>query len=135
MLVMLGHNVSREAVESQPWKHVKWLATESDATVLLKGPATLIAGPSVPVFSQQEGSPWMATAGSGDVLAGIAGALMAAGVDASHAGAMAASVHGRAGARASRGGPLAAMDMADEVPQVVAELLGLSGVRSRHRGK
>jgi hydroxyethylthiazole kinase-like uncharacterized protein yjeF len=123
MLVLLGHDVTREAVEAQPMRHVRWLAIEADATVLLKGPTTLIASPTGPIFSQADGVPWMATAGSGDVLAGIAGALMSAGVDAPHAGAMAALVHGKAGAAGSAGGPLAAMEMADATPTVVARLL------------
>lgn len=101
------------------------LAAEADATVLLKGPTTLVAAPTGPVFSQADGPPWMATAGSGDVLAGIAGALMASGVNAPHAGAMAALVHGKAGARASGGGPLAAMDIATATSLVVADLLQL----------
>jgi hydroxyethylthiazole kinase-like uncharacterized protein yjeF len=123
MLVLLGHDVTREAVEAQPMRHARWLATEADATVLLKGPTTLIAGPAGPIFSQADGVSWMATAGSGDVLAGIAGALMSAGVDAAHAGAMAALIHGKAGAAGSAGGPLAAMEMADATPGVVAGLL------------
>ena len=123
MLGLLGHEVTREAVEEKPMRHVRLLAVESDSTVLLKGPTTLVSGPSGPIFSQAEGVSWMATAGSGDVLAGIAGALLAAGVDAPHAGAMAALVHGRAGAAASNGGPLAAMGMADATPTVIASLL------------
>ncbi|MEV0898191.1 NAD(P)H-hydrate dehydratase [Actinoplanes sp. NPDC049802] len=133
MLVLLGHEVTREAVEAQPLRHVRWLAIEADATVLLKGPTTLVAGPAGPVFSQADGVSWMATAGSGDVLAGIAGALMATGVDAPHAGAMAALVHGRAGAAGSNGGPLAAMEMADATPAVVAALLDLLQEPKRHR--
>lgn len=129
MLVMLGHDVSREDVEARPLKHVRWLAVEADATVLLKGPTTLIATPGRPLFSQANGTSWMASAGSGDVLAGIAGALMAAGIRAPEAGAMAALVHGKAGARASGGGPLAAMGMADAIPSVVASLL--EAVKSR----
>ena len=41
------------------------------ATVLLKGATTLVAAPSGDVFSQADGTPWLATAGSGDVLAGV----------------------------------------------------------------
>lgn len=133
MLGLLGHKVTRDAVEAQPMRHVRWLATESDSTVLLKGPTTLIAAPSGPIFSQASGVSWMATAGSGDVLAGIAGALMATGVDAPHAGAMAALVHGKAGALGSNGGPLAAMEMADATPAVVAALLG--GLRDQGSGR
>jgi NAD(P)H-hydrate repair Nnr-like enzyme with NAD(P)H-hydrate dehydratase domain len=61
--------------------------------------AALIASPTGMLSSQDDGPSWLATAGSGDVLAGIAGALMATGVGAMDAGAMAALVHGLAGPR------------------------------------
>ncbi|GIF74238.1 hypothetical protein Asi02nite_37560 [Asanoa siamensis] len=103
--------------------HAAWLAAETEATVLLKGSTTLIASPSGWMYSQSDGTSWMATAGSGDVLAGVAGALMAAGIKAPDAGAMAALVHGVAGNHASNGGPVSASAMADAIPGVVAELL------------
>ena len=65
----------------------------------------------------------LATAGSGDVLAGLAGALLAAGLAVLDAGSVAAAVHGRAGRRASGGGPVAAEDVLLALPAVVAELL------------
>ncbi|MFI2270370.1 bifunctional ADP-dependent NAD(P)H-hydrate dehydratase/NAD(P)H-hydrate epimerase [Micromonospora aurantiaca (nom. illeg.)] len=123
MLELLGHRVTRAEVEARPLHHVLWLAGEADATVLLKGPTTLIADPQGVVSSQHDGPAWLATAGSGDVLAGIAGALMATGVEAMDAGAMAAHVHGRAGGRASSGGPIAAGDIATATPATVAEML------------
>jgi hydroxyethylthiazole kinase-like uncharacterized protein yjeF len=124
MLEVLGHDVSR--VEARPMHHAVWLAHEADSTVLLKGSTTLIAGPGGDLFSQADGPSWLATAGSGDVLAGIAGALMASGVSAVEAGAMAALTHGRAGARASAGGPAAALNVADAIPETIAELLRLA---------
>ncbi|WP_089256122.1 bifunctional ADP-dependent NAD(P)H-hydrate dehydratase/NAD(P)H-hydrate epimerase [Asanoa hainanensis] len=123
MLGLLGHHVSRADVESRPMHHAAWLAAETEATVLLKGSTTLIASPSGWMYSQSDGTSWMATAGSGDVLAGVAGALMAAGIKAPDAGAMAALVHGVAGNHASNGGPVSASAMADAIPGVVAELL------------
>lgn len=126
MLELLGREVPREDVEARPLHHVTWLAREVDATVLLKGSTTLIAGPGGEVYSQADGPSWLATAGSGDVLAGIAGALMAGGADALHAGAMAALAHGRAGAKASAGGPLAALSIAEATPATVAELIRLA---------
>ena len=97
--------------------------------MLLKGATTLVAAPSGAVFSQAEASPWMATAGSGDVLAGVLGVPAGtarrrppdafSGRRASHGpdrwaavAAMAASLHGRAGTLASGGGPLTASDIA-----------------------
>ncbi|MGC9665967.1 bifunctional ADP-dependent NAD(P)H-hydrate dehydratase/NAD(P)H-hydrate epimerase [Planosporangium sp. 12N6] len=138
MLDLLGHEVTRGDVETRPMFHALWLAREVDATVLLKGPTTLIASPSGWLFSQNDGPSWLATAGSGDVLAGIAGALMASGVGAMDAGAMSALVHGLAGARASGGGPISAGQIAEATPATVADLLRLlseaqSGGRPRRR--
>lgn len=72
------------------------LADQLGAVVLLKGNVTVIAAPSGPVFVNPAGASWAATAGSGDVLSGIIGALLAAGVPAVQAAAAAAFVHARA---------------------------------------
>jgi hydroxyethylthiazole kinase-like uncharacterized protein yjeF len=125
MLSLLGYEVGREVVEARPLYHARWIASESDATVLLKGYTTLVVDPEGKVSSQEDGSAWLATAGSGDVLAGIAGALMSAGLSAMDAGSMAALVHGRAAVRASNGGPIAAMDIAEATPATISELLQL----------
>jgi NAD(P)H-hydrate repair Nnr-like enzyme with NAD(P)H-hydrate dehydratase domain len=65
-------------------------------TVLLKGNATIVAAPDGRVLVHPAGSAWLATAGSGDVLSGVAGALLAAGLDPWWAGGCAAFVHARA---------------------------------------
>ena len=70
-----------------------------------------------------EAPPWLATAGAGDVLAGVAGALLAGDVDPADAGAMAAFVHGRAGAIASGGGPVSAGAVLDAVPAAIRAVL------------
>lgn len=125
ILAILGHNVGREAVEDRPLYYARQVGREVNATVLLKGYTTLIVAPDGKTSSQEEGTAWLATAGSGDVLAGIAGALMSAGVNAMDAGSMAALVHGRAAIRASRGGPIAAMDIAEATAKVISDLLQL----------
>lgn len=125
ILTILGHNVEREAVEDRPLYHARQVAREVNATVLLKGYTTLIVAPDGRTSSQEDGSAWLATAGSGDVLAGIAGALMSAGVNAMDAGSMAALVHGRAAIRASCGGPIAAMDIAAATARAISDLLQL----------
>lgn len=72
------------------------LADKFGATVLLKGNVTVIADPGGPVYLNPAGQSWAATAGSGDVLSGMIGALLAAGLPAAEAAAAAAFVHARA---------------------------------------
>lgn len=72
------------------------LADQLGATVLLKGNVTVVAEPGGPVYLNPAGQSWAATAGSGDVLSGIIGALLAAGLPAGEAAAAAAFVHARA---------------------------------------
>ena len=67
----------RDGVETAPLGAARRAAALTGATVLLKGATTLVASPAGAVFSQAEATPWMATAGSGDVLAGVLGALLA----------------------------------------------------------
>jgi len=105
-------------------------------TVLLKGATTHVAAPCGPSLAVSLGTHWLATAGSGDVLGGILGALVAGHAadveERGHAAlaelaATAAAVHGIAGVEASAGGPIAALDIADAVPGVIAQLLGSHG--------
>jgi len=72
------------------------LADRLGVTVLLKGNVTVIADPGGPVYLNPAHQSWAATAGSGDVLSGIVGALLAAGLEPAHAAAAAAYVHARA---------------------------------------
>ena len=74
------------------------LAQRFGATVLLKGHVTVIADPTGPVYLNQADGSWAATAGSGDVLSGIIGALLASGLPPARAAAAAAFVHTRAAA-------------------------------------
>ncbi|OMC09326.1 bifunctional ADP-dependent NAD(P)H-hydrate dehydratase/NAD(P)H-hydrate epimerase [Mycobacterium sp. SP-6446] len=74
------------------------LADTFGATVLLKGNVTIVADPGGPVYLNPAGQSWAATAGSGDVLSGMIGALLASGLPAGEAAAAAAFVHARAAA-------------------------------------
>lgn len=74
------------------------LADTFGATVLLKGNVTVVADPGGPVYLNPAGQSWAATAGSGDVLSGMIGALLASGLPAAEAAAAAAFVHARAAA-------------------------------------
>ncbi|WP_200170918.1 bifunctional ADP-dependent NAD(P)H-hydrate dehydratase/NAD(P)H-hydrate epimerase [Tomitella cavernea] len=82
---------------------VRALAADLGATVLLKGNVTLISAPGGEAYAEHSGHAWAATAGSGDVLTGIIGALLAAGLDPAFACAAAARVHSTAAGLAARG--------------------------------
>jgi hydroxyethylthiazole kinase-like uncharacterized protein yjeF len=129
LLGALGHETARDAVEADPLAHARRAAQETGATVLLKGAVTLVVPPEGTVLSQADAPSWLATAGAGDVLAGVAGALLAAGREAATAGAMAAYVHGRAGVLASGGGPTSAGAVLEAVPAAVREVLSPSAPR------
>ena len=94
------------------------LAAQTRATVLLKGPTTVVADPSGRALLSTAGDERLATAGTGDVLAGVIGAYLAQGLDGLHAGAAAAFVHGRAGHLGWRHG-LVAGDLLDLLPAVL----------------
>jgi len=78
------------------------LADQLGVTVLLKGNVTVIAEPEGTVYLNAAGQSWAATAGSGDVLSGIIGALLAAGLPPGEAAAAAAFVHARAAQSSAR---------------------------------
>lgn len=100
-------------------------------TVLLKGARTLIASPDGGVIAVDAGTGWLATAGTGDVLAGVLGAVLAAnqGRPIAEVAAAGAWIHGQAGrvaAGMSDGGtghPIVAMDVAAALPQAIADVL------------
>ncbi|MCX4780476.1 NAD(P)H-hydrate dehydratase [Streptomyces sp. NBC_01264] len=115
--------LSRETVEAGRLEAVRALAERYGAVALLKGSTTLIApaGPGA-VRVNPTGTPWLATAGSGDVLSGLAGSLLAAGLPAVDAGAVAAYLHGLA-ARLT-GGPLLAHQVAEALPRAWRDVAG-----------
>lgn len=86
-------------------------ARDLRATVLLKGNRTVVADPDGSVFVNPTGTPWLATAGSGDVLSGLIGSLLAAGVPAGPAAAAGAYVHGLAAQLAAADGPPSSADV------------------------
>ncbi|MGJ9413610.1 bifunctional ADP-dependent NAD(P)H-hydrate dehydratase/NAD(P)H-hydrate epimerase [Aeromicrobium sp. CF4.19] len=121
--------VEREAVEAAPLRHARVAAERWRATVLLKGSRTLVVAPGErPVRVNLSGTPWLATAGAGDVLAGLAGSLLACGLDPLDAGSLAAFLHGRAAETANPGGPIVASDVARELPRTLAGFLRGPGV-------
>jgi ADP-dependent NAD(P)H-hydrate dehydratase / NAD(P)H-hydrate epimerase len=93
---LAGHPPGPDRVEA-----TRKLAQELGATVLLKGNVTVIAEPGGRTYLNPADQSWAATAGSGDVLSGIIGALLAAAKPPAEAAAMAAFVHARAAASAA----------------------------------
>ncbi|MEV0689988.1 NAD(P)H-hydrate dehydratase [Streptomyces sp. NPDC050388] len=112
--------VEREEVEGGRLAAARELAGRYGATVLLKGSTTLVADPgagtATAVRVNPTGTSWLATAGSGDVLSGLAGSLLAAGLAPLDAGSAAAYLHGLAGRFAADGAPVGAHDVAETLP-------------------
>ncbi|CAL9295021.1 NAD(P)H-hydrate dehydratase [Streptomyces sp. R02] len=111
--------VDREVVESGRLAAARELAGRYGAAVLLKGSTTVVAeaGGGGAVRVNPTGTPWLATAGSGDVLSGLGGSLLAAGLSAVDAGSAAAYLHGLAGRFAAEGAPVSAEDVAGRIPE------------------
>ncbi|MFJ9028407.1 NAD(P)H-hydrate dehydratase [Streptomyces sp. NPDC102274] len=118
--------VARAEVESGRLAAVRELAARYGATVLLKGSTTLVADPdpAVPVRVNPTGTSWLATAGSGDVLSGLSGSLLATGLPARDAASVAAYLHGLSARLASRNAPVAADDVAEHLPEAWRNVVG-----------
>jgi hydroxyethylthiazole kinase-like uncharacterized protein yjeF len=99
---------------------VRRASGELGVTVLLKGARTLVVEPGGAARVNTTGTPWLGSAGTGDVLTGLAGSLLAAGLGALDAASVAAYLHGRAGELAPR--PLAAADLPGLLPAASAGL-------------
>jgi ADP-dependent NAD(P)H-hydrate dehydratase / NAD(P)H-hydrate epimerase len=95
------------------------LAARLHAIVLLKGPGTVIAAPDGDAVINRTGGPALATAGTGDVLTGIIGALLAQGADPFHAAATGAYVHGRAADAAPTAPDIVASDLVSALPRTL----------------
>jgi ADP-dependent NAD(P)H-hydrate dehydratase / NAD(P)H-hydrate epimerase len=108
-----GHRLASAREAARRW----------NATVLLKGASTVVAAPDGRVRVNTVGTSWLGTAGSGDVLSGLCGSLLAAGLDPLDAGSVGAYLHATAGVLASGGGPIAAEDVARSLPEAYRLLL------------
>ncbi|QIX25798.1 bifunctional ADP-dependent NAD(P)H-hydrate dehydratase/NAD(P)H-hydrate epimerase [Nocardioides sp. JQ2195] len=115
-------DVERDDVEARQLHWVREAARRTGAVCLLKGHHTLVADPDGRVRVTTTGSPWLATAGAGDVLGGVIGAVLAVGLTPFDAASVGSWLHGAAATLASRGGPIVARDVAVAVPDVVRRL-------------
>lgn len=116
---LFGDLLDTEANKVEATRKASQLA---GCVVLLKGPDTVVARPDGTAIVNTHATRWLATAGSGDVLAGIAGGLIAQGVDTFTAAAMASWLHGEAGRRVGAG--LIAEDLESELPDILSDLHG-----------
>lgn len=105
---------------------VRTLARETGCVVLLKGPTTVLADPSGTLRVVRSGTAALATAGSGDVLTGLIAATIARGHDPLQAGALAAHLHGLAGARLETYAP--ALELTTGVASILQRLRQLEVV-------
>jgi ADP-dependent NAD(P)H-hydrate dehydratase / NAD(P)H-hydrate epimerase len=104
------------------------LAARLPAVILLKGDRTIVATPDGRAYVNPTGTPALATAGTGDVLAGLLGSLLAGGLPAERAAVAAAYAHGLAGRYAAESGPVTSADVADALRPALARA-GLWRVR------
>ena len=126
-------NRDRSAVLADPLGSAREAAERFGVVVLLKGSITRAVSPTGHVIEARSAPAWLATAGAGDALAGILGALLATHtVDLEHdddrtlltrLAAGAAVIHGLAAERASAGGPLTVLDLCAAISPVIAELV------------
>jgi len=115
--------IERAEVEARRLRYARAAARRFGATVLLKGSTTVIAAPDGRARINRSGTPALATAGSGDVLSGLCGALLGAGLDPLDAGSVAAYLHGVAGQRAAATAwSPSAQDLLDALPSAISEV-------------
>jgi ADP-dependent NAD(P)H-hydrate dehydratase / NAD(P)H-hydrate epimerase len=119
-------SADRADIEARRLHYARAAAAELGVTVLLKGSTTVIARPdsALPVLVNSTGSSWLATAGSGDVLTGLAGAMLAQGLPTAEAAAVAAYLHGMAARLAARDAPIGASDIIAAVPAATRAVTG-----------
>lgn len=130
LLNLRGVQVSAEAIEGDPRKWVQVASDTLKVTVLLKGPITFVAD-SDQLIELPKATSWLATAGTGDVLAGIVAALVATNEveilnnesTLAHVAASAAFIHNTAALNASDGGPITATKILSFIPQTIKKFI------------
>ncbi len=130
LLTKRGSKVSSEAIEADPKKWVVLAAKELRVTVLLKGSVTYVAQKDL-LIELPKATPWLATAGTGDVLAGIIGAIVATNYieilndenNLARVAATGAFIHNQAAQLASKDAPIYASAIIDFIPEVIRKIL------------
>ena len=130
LLVKRGIQVSSEAIEADPKKWSMIAAEKLGVTVLLKGSTTYIAQPDF-LIELPKATPWLATAGSGDVLAGIIGALVATNYieilndkdELARVAATGAFIHNSAALLASKDAPISATSIIRFIPEAIRKII------------
>lgn len=126
---LMGERPGVDRVDS-----VREAARRFDAVVLLKGHCTVVAHPDGSVLVNPARGSWLATAGSGDVLTGMVGALLASGKQPWLAAAMAAYVHSWAGEVAARGAPVPSSAVLTAIPDAVRHIRDAGQARAGAAG-
>ena len=130
LLMKRGIKVSSEAIEADPKKWAVAAAKELKVTVLLKGSVTYVANNEI-LIELPKATPWLATAGSGDVLAGIIGAIVATNYieilndqnNLARVAATGAFIHNSAALLASKDSPISATSIIDFIPEALRKIL------------
>ena len=131
ILKRLGTNVSADEISDYPIEWASEVANQLDVTVLLKGSKSVVVNNEIQI-QLPAATPWLATAGSGDVLSGIIGAIAASNEieilnsDSRFAeiAASASFIHDQSARLASKGGPISASSIITRIPEAVRKILG-----------
>ncbi len=119
-------DVERDEVEARQLHHARVAAQRFGCVVVLKGRHTLTARPDGRTRVTTTGTPWLGTAGAGDVLGGVIGAVLATGLDPFDAASVGSWLHGAAATVVADGGPIVAGEGAGGVAEVVRGLPAVS---------
>jgi hydroxyethylthiazole kinase-like uncharacterized protein yjeF len=130
LLMKRGIKVSSEAIEADPKKWAVFAAKELKVTVLLKGSITYVANNEM-LIELPKATTWLATAGSGDVLAGIIGAIVATNYieilndqnNLARVAATGALIHNNAALLASVGSPISATSIIEFIPEAIRKII------------
>ena len=131
ILKRLGTNVSADEISDYPIEWASEVANQLDVTVLLKGSKSVVVNSEIQI-QLPAATPWLATAGSGDVLGGIIGAISASNeieilnsnTRFAEIAASASFIHDQSARLASKGGPISASSIITRIPEAVRKILG-----------